>query len=98
MSYRYSFFNINETTKLSVWNKGRSIPGYDSNVWRVDACNHVIKYSEHGNTDSDHGWEIDHILPTSSGGGDNIDNLQPLYWLNNRRKGDTYPWYCENAA
>jgi hypothetical protein len=27
-----------------------------------------------------------------------LDNLQPLQWEDNRRKGDTYPWYCQNAA
>lgn len=37
------------------------------------------------NTDSPHGWEIDHINP---GGGDGLSNLQPLHYETNRRKGD----------
>lgn len=97
-AYRYPFQNTTEQLKRQVWAKGRPIPGYDPAMWRRDACNHSMKYSEHGNTNSDHGWEIDHIRPTSKGGSDSLDNLQPLYWDNNRRKSDTYPWYCENAA
>ncbi|HIP78015.1 MAG TPA: HNH endonuclease, partial [Kiloniellaceae bacterium] len=57
-----------------------------------------MRYADHGDHQSKFGWEIDHIRPVSKGGSDRLDNLQPLYWENNRRKGDTYPWYCENAA
>jgi len=55
---------------------------------------HRNKYSDHGNTEAKYGWEIDHIKPLAMGGLDNIDNLQPLQWENNRKKGDTYPWNC----
>ena len=57
-----------------------------------------MKYGDHADTNSKYGWEIDHIYPTALGGTDDLDNLQPLYWEYNRQKGDTYPWYCENAA
>ena len=40
------------------------------------------------------GWEIDHIKPVSKGGTDNLSNLQPLYWENNRSKGDKLDWKC----
>ncbi|WP_299396541.1 HNH endonuclease signature motif containing protein [Pelagibius sp.] len=98
MPYQYPFRNADEKLKRSVWQKGRPIDGYDPKVWRRDACNHAMRYADHGDTSSNFGWEIDHIKPTSEGGSDDLDNLQPLYWENNRRKGDTYPWYCENAA
>ena len=98
MTYQYPFNNATEDLKRAVWRKGRVIEGYDPNIWRYDMCGKPMKYSEHGNTNSDVGWEIDHILPTSRGGNDELDNLQPLQWENNRRKGDTYPWYCQNAA
>lgn len=53
-----------------------------------------MKYSEHGNRNSEHGWEIDHINPVSNGGGDELPNLQPLNWKNNADKGDKLNWVC----
>ncbi|MEJ2121766.1 MAG: HNH endonuclease signature motif containing protein [Alphaproteobacteria bacterium] len=98
MTYQYPSYNGDEILKRAVWAKGRAIPNYDPDLWRHDACGHPMRYSDHGNTTSKFGWEIDHVLPLARGGTDELDNLQPLFWENNRRKGDTYPWYCENAA
>ncbi len=94
MIYQYLFSNVKEQDKRLVWNKGTIIENYDKNVWRRDICGNAIKYSEHGNTNSDYGWEIDHINPSANGGSDYLTNLQPLQWENNRQKGDTYPWSC----
>jgi 5-methylcytosine-specific restriction endonuclease McrA len=85
-----------EATKLSVWKKGKEIPKYSPEVWRKDQCGIVMKWSEHGNRDSDNGWEIDHIDPVSNGGDDSLSNLQPLYWENNLDKGDNLGWSCPN--
>jgi 5-methylcytosine-specific restriction endonuclease McrA len=83
-----------QTTIRNVWQKGRIIPGYDQAQWRHDICGQSIKFSDYGNTDSKYGWEVDHIKPVAKGGTDNLENLQPLQWDDNRKKSDTYPWYC----
>lgn len=83
-----------QTTVNAVWNKGEVIDGYDRNTWRYDMCGKPMKFSEYGNTNSENGWEVDHIKPVAKQGSDDLLNLQPLQWDNNRRKGDTYPWSC----
>ncbi|NQV29349.1 MAG: HNH endonuclease [Candidatus Marinimicrobia bacterium] len=95
MPYLYPFQGVEESEKRSVWNKGRVIAGYDSSIWRFDIYGRVMRYSQHGNTGSHHGWEIDHIKPSSRGGSNDISNLQPLQWENNRQKADNWPvWDC----
>ena len=100
MTYKYLYKNTKEEVKLAVWKKGKEVMQkgklFDKRVWRSDICGNIMKYTEHGNTESEYGWEIDHIKPSSKGGLDNLNNLQPLYWKNNRRKGDDYPWDCSN--
>jgi 5-methylcytosine-specific restriction endonuclease McrA len=89
---------FSEVTVQAVWNKGRPIPGYHPDVWRRDACGAAINRQAYGNTNSQHGWEVDHIHPVAKGGGDDLANLQPLQWENNRSKGDNYPhWACKVA-
>lgn len=93
-SYRYPFKDVNHDVKLVVWKKGQIIPNYDPSIWRRDMCGFAMRYSDHGNTQSEFGWEIDHVRPRALGGQTSFVNLQPLYWKNNRTKGDTYPWSC----
>lgn len=51
--------------------------------------------NKYGATDSEYGWEIDHVVPRSKGGTDLLGNLQPLQWENNRSKGDAIgAWTC----
>lgn len=85
--------------RILVWNKATVVPGRDPNELRKDACGAWIKWSQYGNTDSQYGWEIDHIYPASLGGSDLLFNLQPLQWANNRKKGDsTGVDYCTISA
>lgn len=93
MAYVYPFKTVGESLKTTVWEKGNQIPNHDPDVWRQDICGAFINFSEHGIA-SEYGWEIDHIRPTAKGGTTNLDNLQPLHWENNRKKGDNYPWDC----
>lgn len=86
--------SFSQITIELVWRKARVLPGYDPAVIRQDHCGAVIKRSEYGMT-TNCGWEIDHDLPVSLGGSDDLDNLQPLQWQNNRGKSDNYPkWTC----
>jgi len=74
-----------------VWDKGTPIRGKNPDTWRKDPEGNVIRYGSYG-TQGEYGWEIDHKKPSSKGGSDNIRNLQPLQWEENRKKGNTYPW------
>ena len=44
-------------------------------------------------TEENLGWEIDHVYPTSKGGNDDLANLRPMNWQNNRSKNENYPSY-----
>jgi 5-methylcytosine-specific restriction endonuclease McrA len=70
----------------AVWQKARTMGVHET--LRVDAWGWTIVRSDYGNNRSRYGWEIDHILPVSQGGGDELTNLQPLQWENNRRKDE----------
>jgi hypothetical protein len=78
----------------AVWKKGIMVSGYDPSQYRQDDCGAWMKRSAYGKI-GEFGWEIDHVKPVSRGGTDELTNLQPLYWQNNREKGDSYPkWTC----
>jgi 5-methylcytosine-specific restriction endonuclease McrA len=87
----YPFREARPATLLNIWSKGVAVEGYDPAVFRQDVCGNWMQFDQHGQ-ESDYGWEIDHILPRALGGMTYPANLQPLWWRNNRRKGNTYPW------
>ena len=68
-----------------VFVKGKIIPGKNPDEVRADACGSEIHRKDHGSTISQNGWEKDHINPN---GGDDLSNMQPLQWENNRKKSD----------
>lgn len=87
--------SFDELTILAVWSKATIVPRYNQNEFRKDQCGAWIKFSEYGNVNSIYGWEIDHVKPVAKGGTDDLQNLQPLHWRNNRGKGDNWPnWTC----
>lgn len=80
-------------TIKTVWEKGTIEPAFSG--FRKDVCGTSMMRGKYGKT-AQWGWEIDHIKPVAQGGGDELDNLQPLQWENNRHKGDSYPdWDCK---
>lgn len=69
-----------------VWNKAGTTMLEPRKT--IDACGSEIRWEDYGNTNSSYGWEIDHIVPLNVKRDDGLDNLQPLQWENNRKKGD----------
>jgi hypothetical protein len=74
-----------------VWEKGQVVPNNNPDTWRKDECGAWIKRNQHGNRESQYGWEIDHIGPD---GGDDVQNLRPLQWENNVATSDSGQLSC----
>lgn len=81
---------MNENLVEIVWRKATSVEGYDSTKWRKDFAGAWIQRSQFG-IRSGYGWEIDHLMPKSLGGSDEIGNLLPMHWRNNVNKANNYP-------
>ncbi len=73
-----------------VWARAKRAPRKDPNVFRKDDNGKLIRRASYG-TEGEYGWEIDHIRPKSKGGSNDIRNLRPLHWKDNRKKGNKYP-------
>jgi hypothetical protein len=82
----------------AVWKKGRPDPPHPLAAHRRDVCGAPMQRYSYGTEILD-GWEIDHVKPVSAGGTDDLDNLQPLQWENNRHKADNWPrWECQRKS
>jgi hypothetical protein len=83
---------FSEATIEAVWQKGKPEPQYPG--FRKDTCDASMQRSKYGKTET-FGWEIDHDKLVSKDGSDDLSNLRPLQWENNRHKGDDWPkWSC----
>ena len=52
----YSMTNADLALKTAVWWKGTPITGFADNMWMRDIAGRAMKWSEHGNRDSEYGW------------------------------------------
>ena len=87
--------SFDEAMNEAVWQKGTPEPQYPG--FRKDHCGASMQRGLYGKQER-WGWEIDHIKPVSKGRTDDLSNLRPLQWENNRAKGDSYPdsgWTCK---
>lgn len=75
-------------TLWAIWSKATAVPGFDARLFRKDACGAWIAWNAYGDRNSQHGWEVDHVIPVARGGSDLLSNLRPLHWQNNCRKSD----------
>lgn len=69
-----------------IWEKAKPIKKKNPNVWRRDKYENKIRFGSYG-TQGKYGWEVDHKNPKDKGGSDQLRNLQPLHWKENRKKG-----------
>jgi hypothetical protein len=69
----------------SVWIKGIPIKGLDPKLWRLDTLGKKIKRDKLNSTKSKYAWNIDHIIPKTREGSDDLCNLQPLNRCDNIR-------------
>jgi hypothetical protein len=75
-----------ESDKLAAWLACKPFHEFDPTLYRVDAYGNVIRWDHYG-TQSEQGWEIDHVLPSALGGADHVANYRALHWRANRQLG-----------
>jgi hypothetical protein len=80
---------FSEETLYKVFCKGTIVRGKDRSLYRKDKFGTTIYWHSYGSL-TPMGWEVDHSKPKSKGGTDHLNNLQPLYWLANRQKSNSY--------
>lgn len=88
---------FSEETIDIVWGKAKPVDRNDPNIWRKDYAGAWIRRDQYGKT-TDYGWEIDHLCPIIRGGSDDVSNLLPMHWENNRKKSDDYPEFFSEVS
>jgi 5-methylcytosine-specific restriction endonuclease McrA len=69
----------------AVWSKAIPITGKNPSLYRMDVMGKLIKRNKLNAIGCKYSWNIDHIIPRTRGGSDDITNLQPLNRADNIR-------------
>ncbi len=82
--------SANESLINTVWEKASIVKGFNPDMWRKDFAGAWLLRDQFG-LSSDYGWDICLLVPASHGGTNDIDNLYPIQWENQRRKSNHFP-------
>ena len=81
--------NFSKERLEQIWNKGKTIKGKDTNLYRKDIFGNTMYKHSYGKL-SEMGWNVDHSKPQSLGGTDHLNNLQPMNSTANIKKSNKY--------
>ena len=81
--------NFSKERLDQIWDKGQTIRGKNTDLYRQDIYGNVMYKPSYGKT-SEMGWNVDHSKPQSLGGTDHLNNLQPMNSRANSSKGNKY--------
>ena len=83
---------FSEEILKEIFSRGEVVEDMREELWRRDTSGLLMYYPNYGDAKSSFGWVVDHIIPVIHGGGDRIDNLQPLNIRTNKKKGESLTW------
>ena len=63
---------------------------FDKTDGRCRHCGKQLAFQNYGKYDARGGWHVDHSVPVSKGGSDNLRNLWSLCWEHNLDKSDSH--------
>lgn len=69
------------------WTQDKLKQVFDRTSGKCHICHRLVEYSSYGNVKRGDGWEVEHSIPRSHGGSDNLNNLYPAHVNCNRSKG-----------
>lgn len=92
---------VTEQLRDQLWEEAFAVEGYDSELYRHDACGAWMVKEKYGDRSSAFGWDVDYIFPKKileergvlKEEIENPTNLRALNWRNKDSKGDDYPVY-----